>query len=137
MGNIPASTNMVSTIITFPQAGSTIPANTDFNFTLQTQNLVAGVFTNPDTTYYAAPQDLQGGNVIGHSHVTVQTLGDSINPTTPPDPATFVFFKGINDAGNGQGLLAAAVAGGLPAGIYRVCTLGSSANHQPLLMPVS
>ncbi len=48
-----------------------------------------------------------------------------------------LFFKGINDAGNGKGLLQATVAGGLPAGNYRVCTLTSSSNHQPVIMPVA
>jgi hypothetical protein len=61
----------------------------------------------------------------------------SLNPSTPPDPTTFAFFKGIDDAGNGNGLLQAAVTGGLAAGTYRVCTMSSSSNHQPVLMPVS
>jgi hypothetical protein len=135
MGDIPANTNMISTIITFPEPGQTIAADTDFKFTLQVSNLVAGSFTNPDLTYYAAPQALEGGNIVGHTHVTVQSLGD-INTQTPPDAQTFAFFKGINDAGNGQGGLSAAVAGGLPAGVYRVCTMTSASNHQPVLMPV-
>jgi len=37
----------------------------------------------------------------------------------------------------GQGGLTAAVAGGLPAGSYRLCTMTSSSNHQPVLMPVA
>lgn len=45
--------------------------------------------------------------------------------------------KGINDDGNGQGLLSATVTDGLPAGTYRVCTMNSASNHQPVLMPVS
>lgn len=137
MGQIPAKNQMISTVITFPQNGQTIQAGQDFNITLQVNNLVAGAFTNADATYYAAPQQLQGGLVIGHTHVTVQDIGNSLNPTTPPDPTQFAFFKGINDAGNGKGGLAAAVAGGLPAGNFRVCTLTSSANHQPVIMPVA
>lgn len=74
---------------------------------------------------------------MGHTHVTVQDLGANLNPTTAPDPTLFSFFKGINDAGNGDGLLQATVTGGLPAGNYRVCTLSSAANHQPVLMPVA
>ena len=137
MGDIPASTNMVSTIILDPQPGQDVAADTTFNVTLQMSNLAAGAFTNPDSTYYAAPQQLKGGIVVGHTHVTIQTLGNSLTPSTAPDPSTFAFFKGINDAGNGQGLLSATVAGGLPAGNYRLCTLSSSANHQPVLMPVA
>ena len=138
MGDIPAKTNMVSSIVTFPLAGSKdIQSDTTFNITVQMSNLVAGSFTNADATYYAAPQQLQGGIIVGHTHVTVQDMGSSLNPTTPLDPTQFAFFKGINDAGNGKGLLTATVTGGLPAGNYRVCTLASASNHQPVLMPVA
>jgi hypothetical protein len=138
MGDIPAKTNMVSSIVTFPIAGSKdIESDTTFNITVQMSNLVAGSFTNADATYYAAPQQLQGGIIVGHTHVTVQDMGSSLNPTTPLDPTQFAFFKGINDAGNGKGLLTATVTGGLPAGNYRVCTLASASNHQPVLMPVA
>lgn len=100
-------------------------------------NLEAGTFTNPDSTYYSAPQQLKGGKIVGHTHVTVQDLGGTLTPKVAPDAAKFVFFKGINDAGNGNGLLQAAVKGGLPAGSYRVCTMAAGANHQPVLMPVA
>jgi transcription initiation factor TFIID subunit 15 len=138
MGQIPSNENMVSTIITNPQPGDTLPANTNFTVTMQVSNLDAGTFTNPNTTYYAAPQTLNSaGNIIGHTHVTIQSLGNSLSATTPPDPKTFMFFKGIDNAGNGDGGLSVVVAGGLPAGAYRVCTMSSAANHQPVLMPVS
>ncbi|KAN0120026.1 hypothetical protein V8E51_002234 [Hyaloscypha variabilis] len=138
MGDIPAKTAMVSSIITNPLSGSaTIEADTTFNITVQTSNLVAGSFTNADATYYAAPQFLSGGKIVGHTHVTVQDLGDNLNPTEALDATQFAFFKGINDAGNGQGLLSAEVTGGLPAGNYRVCTMASASNHQPVLMPVA
>ena len=136
MGQIPSKNNMISTIITFPQSGSTIPSNQPFNVTLQVSNLVAGSFTNPNTTYYSAPQTLQGGKIVGHTHITVQSL-DNLNTNNAPDPTLFAFFKGVNDAGNGDGGLSAPVAKGLPAGFYRVCTMSSASNHQPVLMPVS
>jgi hypothetical protein len=139
MGDIPAKTSMVSSIIISPLGGSESKLESDvtFNITVQTSNLVAGSFTNADATYYAAPQALSGGKVVGHTHVTVQDLGKDLNPTTPLDATQFAFFKGINDAGNGQGLLTAVVTGGLPAGNYRVCTMSSASNHQPVLMPVA
>jgi hypothetical protein len=137
MGDIPAKTNMVSSIILNPQNGDEIPSDTTFNITVQVSNLVAGSFTDADTTYYAGPQFLQGGNIVGHTHVTVQDLGKNLNPQVPPDPTQFAFFKGINDAGNGEGTLSAIVTGGLPAGNYRVCTMASASNHQPVLMPVA
>jgi len=137
MGNIPAKTAMVSSVIVSPQTGKTVASGTTFNISVQTSNLQAGSFTNADATYYAAPQQLKNGQVVGHTHVTVQNLGNSLNPTTALDATQFAFFKGINDAGNGQGLLQAVVTGGLPAGNYRVCTMASASNHQPVLMPVA
>lgn len=137
MGDIPAATNMVSTIITNPAPGQDIAANTAFNVNLQVANLNAGVFTNPTVTYYTAPQALKGGNIIGHVHVTIQTLGANLTPATPPDASKFTFFKGIDDAGDGKGGLTAAVAGGLPAGSYRVCSMSAAANHQPVTMPLA
>ncbi|OBT67407.1 hypothetical protein VE03_03118 [Pseudogymnoascus sp. 23342-1-I1] len=138
MGDIPSNQNMVSSIITFPtQGGDAIAANTDFDIKVQMANFVAGTFTNADSTYYSAPQQLQGGKVVGHTHVTVQDMGNTLNPTTPLDATQFAFFKGINDAGDGNGGLSATVTGGLPAGNYRVCTMASSSNHQLVLMPVA
>lgn len=138
MGDIPAKTSMVSSIITFPlHASATIESDVTFNITVQMSNLVAGSFTNADATYYSAPQQLQGGIVVGHTHVTVQDLGSSLNPTVALDGTQFAFFKGINDDGNGNGLLTATVTGGLPKGNYRVCTMASASNHQAVLMPVA
>ncbi|KAG9237023.1 hypothetical protein BJ875DRAFT_370792 [Amylocarpus encephaloides] len=138
MGDIPAKANMVSAVITFPTTGGdNVEADTSFDIEVQINNLVAGSFTNAASTYYTAPQALQGGKIIGHTHVTVQDLGNSLNPKQALDATQFAFFKGINDAGNGQGLLKATVTGGLPAGNYRVCTMTAASNHQPVLMPVA
>lgn len=137
MGRIPASENMISAMITNPQPGDQVPADTTFNISVQTAHLKAGFFVNPTTNYYTAPQDLDdNGDVIGHCHITVQDIGD-LKSTTPPDPTKFAFFKGVDDAGNGQGLLQAVVEGGLPAGVYRACTMIAAQNHQPVNMPVA
>ncbi|KAJ5040225.1 uncharacterized protein L3040_005886 [Drepanopeziza brunnea f. sp. 'multigermtubi'] len=138
MGKIPSTSNMVSGIITSPKPGENLPAGKTFTVSVQTTGLAAGVFTNPASTYYSAPQDLNGlGQIMGHVHMTIQNLGDSLAPTTAPDPVSFVFFKGINDVGDGNGLLSTTVTDGLPAGNYRLCTMISTANHQPVLMPVA
>ena len=129
---------MISAIIVNPKNGDVIQSGQTFNIQVQMLNFEAGSFTNAFATYYAVPQFLNNqGVIVGHTHVTVQDLGATLNPTTPPDPTQFAFFKGINDAGNGQGLLAATVNDGLPPGNYRVCTLVSASNHQPVLMPVA
>jgi len=139
MGDIPSTDNMVSTILTSPTPGQNLAANQDFVVKMQVANINAGVFTNPTVTYYSAPQalDPNNKNIIGHVHVTIQTLGSNMTPQQAPDPKLFVFFKGIDDAGDGKGGLATNVAGGLPAGNYRVCTMSSSATHQAVLMPVA
>ena len=138
MGKIPSTSNMISAIIVSPKPAENIAASTTFTISVQMKGLTAGSFTNAAATYYSAPQDLaSNGQIIGHTHVTVQDLGNSLQPSSPPDPVQFAFFKGINDAGNGNGLLSATVTGGLPAGNYRVCSMTSSSNHQPVLMPVA
>jgi transcription initiation factor TFIID subunit 15 len=137
MGDIPASSNMISAVFISPKNGDEILPLKEIDFSVKIANLQAGTFTNPDVTYYAAPQSLNGGKVVGHTHVTVQDLGGNENPGNPPDAETFAFFKGINDAGDGQGTLTAKLAKGLPEGIYRVCSMTSSSNHQPVLMPVA
>ncbi|KAI9682756.1 MAG: hypothetical protein M1829_006744 [Trizodia sp. TS-e1964] len=138
MGDVPAKTNMVSTIIIFPTFDSVVKADTTFTIKLQLAHLEAGSFTNPDTTYYSAPQAIGGqGDIIGHTHVTIQKLGASTNIVTPPDASKFAFFKGVNDKGDGKGGLSVTVNGGLPQGNYRLCTMASASNHQPVLMPVA
>jgi len=138
MGNIPGTGNMVASVFTSPQNGDDLQADTDFTISVQMINFAPGTFTNPDNTYYAAPQDVDGnGNIIGHTHVTVQDTGGDTNPTQPLDPTQFVFFKGINDQGDGNGLLSADVEGGLPTGNYRLCSMAAAANHQPVIMPVA
>lgn len=128
---------MISAIIISPKPGQVIEANTTFNVAVQTRNLNAGHFVNPTTNYYSAPQDLdEQGNVIGHCHITIQEIGD-FETTTPPDPSVFAHFKGIDDAGNGRGLLTHEVTGGLGPGVYRVCTMIAAQNHQPVNMPVA
>ncbi|KXH57116.1 hypothetical protein CSAL01_12357 [Colletotrichum salicis] len=127
MGKIPAQTKMVSTVINNPPHNGNIQANQDFDVELKVNNLQAGSFTDAQSTYYSAPQDLSGGGtIIGHVHVTVQDMGNSLTPATPLDASKFVFFKGINDAGDGNGNLKATVTGGLPAGNYRVCTMSNN-----------
>jgi hypothetical protein len=138
MGEIPSNNNMVSSIIINPKPGDTIQADQTFTLSVKVNNLQAGAFTNAQKTYYAAPQKLNGqGKIIGHTHLTVQDLGGNLAPNNAPDPKIFAFFKGINDNGDGNGLLSAEVTGGLPAGNYRVCSMTSASNHQPVIMAVA
>ena len=111
MGEIPGTGNMITAAFQNPTNGDNIQADQTFDISVQVNNLAAGSFTDPDTTYYSAPQTLQGGNIVGHTHVTCQV----VNGNNAPNPQEFAFFKGINDNGNGGGLLSATVDGGLAA----------------------
>jgi transcription initiation factor TFIID subunit 15 len=138
MGDIPSQSKMVSAIILSPKPGENIPANKPLTIKMRVANFEMGKFTQPNGTYYTAPQQVSAaGFVQGHVHVTLQDLGGSFTPEQPLDASKFVVFKGVNDMGDGKGLLSASVPNGLPKGFYRVCTMISAQNHQPVLMPVA
>lgn len=136
MGRILATTNLPSSKFTFPANFGTIPANKDFTITMAINNMVTGNFVNAQANYYAAPCQVNaGGTVIGHSHVVVQKM-DSLTQATPPDPNVFAFFKGLNLAAV-NGVLSADVTGGLAAGVYRLASINTCSNHQPVLGSVA
>ncbi|KAJ6583603.1 hypothetical protein DFH09DRAFT_1275277 [Mycena vulgaris] len=136
IGLIPSVDKMPSAKFTFPKNFGTIDANKPFNATLQMNNLVTGVFTNAQKTYFAAPQTLDAsGNIIGHTHMVIETL-TALDQILPLDPKGFFFFKGVDDAGVG-GVQTVLVAQGVPAGAYRICSINSSANHQPVIVPIA
>lgn len=136
MGVIAAQSNMPSCKFQNPANGAVLKANTPFTITMAISNLETGNFVNPNENYFAAPQTVNSaGNIIGHSHVTVDFL-DSTTQTTPTNPQKFAFFKGLNAAA-ANGLLTADVTEGLPAGYYRLASINSAANHQPVLVAVA
>ena len=136
MGVIASTGNMPSSKFVFPKNGQTIPANKTFTIQMAISHLNTGFFTNPDETFFAAPQTVDGsGDISGHSHVVIEQL-TSLDQTTPTDPNKFVFFKGLNEQAQG-GVLSATVTGGLPAGFYRMASINSAANHQPALVAIA
>jgi hypothetical protein len=136
MGFIPDTDNMPSAKFVSPPNGGKVKANKAFTIEIAIKNLATGHFTNPLKTYYAAPQQLNsGGQILGHSHVVIESLS-SLGQTTPTNPKKFVFFKGINDKAQG-GVLSTEVAGGVPKGVYKISTINSAANHQPVLVAVA
>lgn len=136
MGVLPSTDNMPSSKFVSPKNGDTIKSNTAFTITMAIRGMETGFFVNADENYFAAPQFLNNnGQIQGHSHVVVEAL-DAIDQTTPLDPQKFAFFKGLNAAAqNGQ--LTAAVDQGLPAGVYKLSSINSAANHQPVLVPIA
>ncbi|KAF8530935.1 hypothetical protein JB92DRAFT_2693457 [Gautieria morchelliformis] len=136
MGDIPAKTNQPSCKFQFPTNMANIAENTSFDIKMAIQGMETGSFVNPDTNYFAAPQALNGqGQIVGHSHFVVQSLPD-IASTAPLDPTVFALFQGLNAAAQG-GVLSATVAKGLPAGTYRIASINTASNHQPVLGPVA
>jgi len=144
---------MPSSKFTNPKNGDTIPSGADFTISMAIKNLQTGNFVNAQKNYFAAPQQLNGGGtIVGHSHVVVEKLS-GLDQTTPTNPKEFIFFKvrelivilniihlkilqGLNAAAQG-GTLTADVPGGVPAGAYRLCSINTSANHQPAIVPVA
>jgi hypothetical protein len=136
MGVIPSSNNMPSSKFTIPKNGDTLKANTPFTITMAVANFQTGAFVNAQENYFAAPQQLNGqGQIIGHSHVVVEAL-TALDQTTPTNPKVFAFFKGLN-APAANGLLTADVTAGLPAGVYKLSSINTAANHQPVLVPIA
>lgn len=135
IGDIIPSSNMPAAKISFPKNGGTFEANKQFTATINIKNMVTGNFVNAQTNYYGAPQQLQGKNVIGHSHLTVQKL-NSIDSTDVLDPSIFQFFKGINAAAV-NGVMTVDVTDGLPPGVYRFCTMNTTANHTPVMVAIA
>ncbi|KAH7926196.1 hypothetical protein BV22DRAFT_375416 [Leucogyrophana mollusca] len=136
MGSIPSSSNMPSAKFTNPKNLDTIPPNQAFTVSLAIQGMQTGFFVNAEENYFAAPQQLNAqGQIQGHSHIVIEQL-DSLTQTTPTDPTKFAFFKGLNDAAQ-NGVLTADVTSGLPEGTYKISTINTASNHQPLLVPIA
>jgi len=135
MGQIPSSDNMPSSKFVVPKNGDKIPANQQFTVQMAIRNMVTGNFVNAQANYFAAPQQLQNGVIMGHSHVVIEQL-TSLDQVAPTNPKNFVFFKGLNAPAQG-GTLSAVVTNGLPPGAYRICSINTSSNHQPVVVPIA
>lgn len=136
IGVIPSVDNMPSAKFVFPKNFGTIKARQSFTIEMNIKNIDTGFFVNAQANYFAAPQQLnKGGQVKGHSHVVVEKL-ESLDQTKPTNPKTFNFFKGLNNAAT-NGKLTAAVDKGLEPGFYRLSSINTSSNHQPVIVPVA
>ncbi|GAA5954647.1 hypothetical protein JCM21900_006091 [Sporobolomyces salmonicolor] len=136
MGVIGSQSTMPSAKFVNPPNLGTIPANQDFTIQMKINNLATGNFVNAESNYFSAPQNTDSnGLIIGHSHVVIENI-DSLGSTTVTNPQQFAFFKGLNDAAV-NGVLSTDVAGGLPAGTYKMSSINTAANHQPALVAVA
>ena len=136
MGVIASNANMPSSKFVFPTNGGTVPANQNFTIKMAINHLETGNFVNANNNYFAAPQQVNAqGDIKGHSHVVIEQIA-SLETTQVTDPSKFVFFKGLNDKAQ-NGVLSAEVSGGLPKGVYRLASINSAANHQPVLVAIA
>jgi hypothetical protein len=136
MGSIPSTSNIPSAKFNSPPNFSTIRANETFVIELRIRGMATGFFVNADENYYSAPQQLNSaGQIIGHSHVVVERMS-SFQQTDTTNPVEFAFFKGLNAAAD-DGILTASVTGGLGPGTYRIASINTAANHQPVLAPIA
>jgi hypothetical protein len=137
MGQVASATSIPSCKYVFPKNLDTLKANTAFTMKLAVKGVQLGVFTNADSNYYAAPQQLnKQGQIIGHTHLVVEQV-QSLTSTDPLDATKFAFFKGIDGAADADGTVSANVSDGLPEGVYRFMTIGTSSNHAPWLVAVA
>ena len=115
-----------------------VPPNTTFQIALAVRQFEMGWFVNPNTNFLAAPQQLDPatGFIQGHAHVVIEAL-ESLAQTTPTDPTKFAFFTALNSKADASGELYANVTGGLPEGTYKMSTLVTAMNHQPVLFPIA
>jgi len=122
----------------FPFNTAKIPPKKTFTLRLAIRNLETGFFSNPDLSYYAAPQEVdpESGLIRGHSHLVIQRIS-SMKSVEPVDPQEFVFFKGLNGKANDKGELTVELKDGLDEGVYRLASINSATNHQPVLVGVA
>ncbi|KAG9128308.1 hypothetical protein FRC07_001243 [Ceratobasidium sp. 392] len=136
MGDIPSAAKMPSSKFVSPVNLDNIPANKAFTVQMAVRNMDTGNFVNPNTNYFGAPQQLNAqGIIVAHSHIVIEQV-DSVKSTRLTDPNKFAFFQGLNAPAKG-GILSATVTGGLPAGVYKISSINTSANHSPVVGPVA
>jgi hypothetical protein len=137
MGDLPSSDKIPSAKFVTPANLATVKSNTPFTMKVAFNNIELGTFTNPDSAYFAAPQQInKDGTIIGHTHFVIEAVG-SLTSTKPTDPLKFAFFKGIDNATDADGTVSTDVTAGLPNGVYRLATLTTAANHQNVNVPIA
>lgn len=69
---------------------------------------------------------------LSNADFTVERLS-SLDSTELLDTSTFAFFKGANGPADADGNVQATVTGGLPEGDYKLTSINTYANHQPIV----
>jgi hypothetical protein len=130
---------MVSTLIVSPEDNSVIPLGKPFTVKFDILNMELGHYSNPKKEFQSEPQKLNDkGLVMGHSHVSIQKIGESKTESLKaPDASQFEFFKGLDLKSPDGRTLTLEVPGINKTGLFRLCSLTSSRTHQPVQMPLA
>ncbi|KAK1229449.1 hypothetical protein PQX77_007497 [Marasmius sp. AFHP31] len=119
----------------FPLNRATLMRNVPFTIQFTVHNLIIGTAINAEVNYLAAPQQTDlDGSILGHSAVVIEKL-ESLDDTTPTDPQVFKFFLGTH-VQDSNGLNAMNVTTGLAEGFYRISSITTNANLQPITVPL-
>ncbi|KAJ7203165.1 hypothetical protein GGX14DRAFT_369872 [Mycena pura] len=135
MGAIPSTSRMPSAKFTYPRNGDFLAPNAPMILGLAIINLSTGSFTNEETNYMSAPQQLDSdGTIKGHPFVVIEELTDPSQPSLT-DPNKFTFCKGLTGVADSSGVLNSSVPG-LQPGFYRMSSMIVAINSQPVALPV-
>ncbi|KAG0150541.1 hypothetical protein CROQUDRAFT_652132 [Cronartium quercuum f. sp. fusiforme G11] len=132
-GMIPSQDKIPACKFHSPKNLETVGANKDLVISINAKNIILGHFTNPATTYFSAPAQLDPKTLLmlGHLHVVVHKM-TSLDSDQILDPLEFKFFKGVDDALDKDGRVSVTIKDGLDEGFYRIATIMGAANHQPI-----
>ncbi|KAF8647717.1 hypothetical protein AX16_006553 [Volvariella volvacea WC 439] len=143
IGVLPARRFTPSSKFVFPYHEVRVKTDTPFNITLAVNKFATGQYTNPETRFLAAPQQVnEQGLISGYASIViertevwnadVEAMGSSI--LIRDSPASYLFFHSFNQPAV-DGMHTVRLQSGLPEGYYRVTSMLKTANHAPIVTP--
>ncbi|KAJ7087546.1 hypothetical protein B0H15DRAFT_297476 [Mycena belliarum] len=134
MGVLPSSAHMPTSKFTYPRNGEILAPDSPMTIGLAVTNLAMGNSADLTTSFLAAPQQLDAnGNIRGRAFIVVEQLSASM--FAPTDPKLFKLFTGVNALPDSTGVVTTTISG-LSTGFYRVSSIITATNGQPVLLPV-
>ncbi|KAF9269772.1 hypothetical protein L218DRAFT_850904, partial [Marasmius fiardii PR-910] len=135
IGAIPSVDHIPSVKFQFPTNGAVIRKDEPFTIELAVNKIATGNSVNSQTNFLAAPLQLDSnGLIIGRTAIVIEQL-DSLEQITPTDPSRFALYSGFA-TGAANGVQTTNVTQGLSEGFYRVSSIMTGANDQPIVAPV-
>ncbi|KAK7049884.1 hypothetical protein VNI00_005314 [Paramarasmius palmivorus] len=135
IGVIPPISVMPSHKFQSPKHGDTIPAKTPFLVKLNYRNMNQDM-ADPDNRYLSAPQQIGAtGAIFGYSRIVIEAL-TAINQTSVTDPRKIAVSTALTEVDE-NGAMMTNITNGLPDGFYRLSSIALTANHYPVVLPVT